>query len=93
MNKILFILTAVVISVSFWLIIIYNGTVNLEHNIAKLISESQNIQNANIELKEKILSALSGENLEKIAEEQGLVKDRNPQYFEIDQKWVIASRF
>lgn len=82
---------AVIIAV-FWLIILYNSTVALEHGISGMRAELKSIQAANAELKETLLSLFDASTFGKIIDGT-LVKDKNPEYIKVSQKWSFASSY
>jgi cell division protein FtsL len=63
---------------------IYSKTVGLKHEIATLGSRINSEKTDNAELKNVIFKMTDPQILETIAEEKGLVEDKNPQ-------WVFAS--
>lgn len=63
----------------------YLSLVGLRHDIAKTRESLEELKVANAELKNSYYTFTSNENLEKLAVELGLVKDRAPQ-------WVLASQ-
>lgn len=75
------------------LIMLYNQTVNFEHNFSLLDAKFKNVQAANAELKDKFFGLFVSENLEKLANDRGLVKEKNPQYIEVHPKWEVASHY
>ena len=70
-------------ALSMW-VFVYIETVNLNHNIAKAKNDIENIKVENADLKDRYYGLVDADNLEKLAAERGLVKDKNPQ-------WAFAS--
>ena len=64
----------------------YLSLVGLRHDIANTRETLEELKVANAELKNSYYAFTSNENLEKLATELGLVKDRTPQ-------WALASQF
>ncbi len=65
-------------------VFIYLQTVTANHDIKKAKAQLEELKVDNAELKNKYYGLIDAGNLEKLAEERGLVKDRNPQ-------WSIAA--
>jgi cell division protein FtsL len=63
---------------------IYSKTVGLKHEIASYKMTAKNEKTENAELKNALFKMTDPQMLEAIAEEKGLVEDKNPQ-------WVFAS--
>lgn len=71
---------------------LYNAVVNLAHEIeiqAKTL-EAARVRNA--ELKNQLFARLDSSELRALAQKQGLVHERSPNYFESDPRWLSASR-
>lgn len=75
-----------------FLIALYNQTVNLEHEIKAARDEVQNIQAENAEYKDKIFNLLSAKNIESIAAERQLVKEKEPEYIQA-HRWAVVSQY
>lgn len=73
-----------------WLVILYNQIVNLRHSISDSNSSFQKVQATNAELKDDMLSLFDDVGLQKLASEQGLVKEKKPEYQQVKQQWVFA---
>jgi len=63
----------------------YLSLVGLRHDIVNTREDLEELKVANAELKNSYYAFTSNENLEKLAAELGLVKDRTPQ-------WALASQ-
>lgn len=81
--------------VIWWMVYVYNSTVDLSHNITVLESRIQKEEVASADLKNQLYSALDPVKLEEIAKAKGLVKDKDPQYLEANYKvlWQFASQY
>ncbi len=67
-------------------VLLYMQTVTLKHDLAKKQNTLENFKVENAELKNNFYGLVDVNNLEKLANELGLVQDKNPQ-------WAFASRF
>ncbi len=76
-----------------WLVVLYNRMVNVTHGMENARAEIKTLQTQNSELQERIFTLFDNRNLLKLAEEKSLIKDRNPQYFEVDRQWSLASQY
>lgn len=77
---------------TFWLVIAYNKTVDLSHDIVSVKVQLQSVGAENTALNNQVLATLGGANFAALAAADGLVQDKNPQYFTSDQQWPIASQ-
>ena len=75
------------------MVVLYNATVNLDHNITAAKAELDAIGAQNTALNNKVIAALSGNNLTAVAAADGLVAEAKPQYFPVNQSWLIASHY
>ncbi len=76
------------------LIVLYNYVVNFNKNIVKMEKDIKQFEIQTTELTEKIFDIVSGDNLEKIAQEYGMVKENNPEYLEINSKsWQLGLNY
>lgn len=87
----LWVLVALTVVASVWLVYLYNRAVNLKHGISEVQNEIERIQTENSELKEEIFVLLDSDKFREFAAERGLVQERDPRYFELDRKWSLAS--
>lgn len=90
------VLAVVVIAGIFGMIALYNATVNLSHNIAAAKAQLDSIGARNTQLNDQILSLTTGAAFTDLAAADGLVQDKNPQYFTKNQSqqspsWPLAS--
>jgi hypothetical protein len=84
----------------FWLVLLYNNIVNLNHNIATAKSQLDAIGVANTTLNAQTVAALKVVQSGDLATADGLVADAHPQYFTNNQPpitsnqsaWPIASQ-
>lgn len=67
-------------------VFIYSRTVNLTHDLKKIEAELIELRVQNADLKNGFYSAIDSKKLEDLAQEKGLIIDRNPQ-------WEFASHF
>lgn len=67
-------------------VFVYLQTVNAKHDLARIKEELEIIKVENAELKNSYYEMVDTDNLERLAEEKGFVKDKNPQ-------WALASPF
>ena len=74
---------AVLVLSSFWLIFLYNRSVDLEHRISDGQAQLRKLQAGKAELQDKIFALSSDANLGSISGERHLVKDKTPEYFEV----------
>ena len=77
---------------TFWLVIAYNKTVNLSHDISSTKTQLDSIGAENTAANNKIIATLGGSNLAVVASESNLVQEKSPEYFQLDKKWPIVSR-
>lgn len=96
-NLILGVLVVAVVLGVFGMIALYNSTVNLSHNIAAAKAELDAIGTENTKLNDQVLSLTTGSSFTNLAAADGLVQDKNPQYFTENQKpqtqsWPLASQ-
>ncbi len=94
-NDILALLVAGLVAGVFGMVVLYNATVNLDHNVATAKTELDQIGAANTKLKNQIVAALGASDLGAVAAANGLVEDAKPQYFQVrgTETWSIASHF
>jgi hypothetical protein len=92
LNVVIALLVVALLGGTFWLVIAYNKTVNLSHDIASEKNQLQSIGAQNTTLNNQVLATLGGANFTALAAADGLVEDKNPQYFTVNQQWPIASQ-
>lgn len=81
-NRILLILIVGAVFAALWLVVLYNGTVNLEYGIIGMRAEFKEAQIENAQLQERMLGLFDPSNFEEIIG-SGLIQDKNPEYVEI----------
>lgn len=91
-NVLIFIFSLISVCVAILLIILYNNVINFENKISAAKLEIKKIETETAELKENLFNLLASDNLKKVAEENGLVEDKNPEYFKLKQ-WQIGLNF
>ena len=92
MNAVIVLLVCALLGGTLWLVVAYNKTVDLSHDIASAKSKLGTIGAENTSLNNNILATLGGSNFTALASANGLVTDKNPQYFPINQQWPLASQ-
>ena len=95
LNILIILLSLFCASVIWWMVSVYNSTVDLSHNITVLEVRIQKGEVASAELKNELYSALDPIKLEEMAKAKGLVKDKDPQYLEANYNvsWQFASQY
>ncbi|MBU6500746.1 MAG: hypothetical protein KGJ89_03205 [Patescibacteria group bacterium] len=93
LNKIMALLAVSMALGVIWLIVIYNKSVTLDHNISQMNNEFQIIQSQNAELKDEIIKVADTKNSADLISQNNLIQDKNPQYFEINKQWSLASQY
>jgi cell division protein FtsB len=83
-KRLTIILSSILIGVVVFGVFLYLQTVNAKHDLTKMKQELENMRVQNAELKEKYYSLVDATSLEQLAEERGLIQDKNPQ-------WAFAS--
>jgi len=89
-DVLLFISLILLFFASLALVIIYNYVVNFENSILEKQKEIKKIETQIAESKENLFNLLSSENLKKIAEENGLIEEKNPEYVELNSNQWLA---
>ena len=92
LNAIIAMLVIALLGGTFWLVIAYNKTVDLSQDVVSMKAQLQTIGAENTALNNQVLDTLGGANFTALAAADGLVEDKNPQYFTSDQQWPIASQ-
>jgi hypothetical protein len=81
----------------FWLIALYNNTVDLNHGIATLKAKLDSVGADNTSLNNQVIAALGSIQSGGLAAQDGLVQDNHPQYYQQpiatnqSSEWHIAS--
>jgi hypothetical protein len=92
LNVAIAMLVAAVLGGTFWLVVAYNKTVDLSHDISSAKAQLDTIGAENTALNNQILATLGDVDSSALATADGLVTDKNPQYFTTAQQWPIASQ-
>lgn len=92
LNAVIALLVVALLGGTFWLVIAYNKTVDLSQDIVSEKAQLQSIGAQDTSLNNQVLATLGGANFTALAAADGLVEDKNPQYFTIDQQWPLASQ-
>src|SRR3989344_2535022 len=90
LNKTIFALVGVVVATAFWLVILYNNIVDLEHGISSVREEIKSLQVESVDLNEKLFAIFDSSNFSKVLG-ANLIQDKNPEYMEVSSKWHFAS--
>ena len=77
---------------TFWLVVAYNQTVNVSHNISKMKAQLDAIGAENTAASNQIVATLSAKQAAALAADDGLVQENKPQYVTINKQWPIVSR-
>jgi hypothetical protein len=85
LNIIIAMLVITILGGTFWLVVAYNKTVDLSHDILSEKAQLDVIGASSTALNNSILSTLGGANFQALAVADGLVAEKNPQYFQLDQ--------
>lgn len=78
-------LVVAILGGTFWLVVAYNKTVDLSQDIVSIKSQINTIGANTTSLNNNIISTLGETNFQSIALQDGLVEDKNPQYYQIDE--------
>lgn len=93
LKGILFVLGIGTLGGIFLLVGLYNSTVNLSHNISTAKTEIDVVSAQNTNLNNAIIAALGSNQVAANARANNLVEDKNPHYFPVDSKWLLASQY
>ncbi len=91
-NIVLVFMTLAVLAGTFWLVVAYNQTVNIGHNIEAMKSELDAIGAANTAESNQLVAKLSADQAATLAASDGLVQENKPQYNTVNSQWPIVSR-
>ena len=92
LTKIIFGLVAALLLEALWLVMLYNHVVNAQHAIVAAQNDIRAMETRSAELKDKIFTLFSTQELESFASAHGLVSDRNPHYLEVQIAQKPAER-
>ena len=90
LNNILIVLGIFTVLSSFWLVMLYNKSVNLDHGISRMKTEFSAIQSENLAIKTKIFNLINSSDPSSIG---GLIQEKNPEYIETRNTWSFASDY
>ena len=93
LNVALVILGIMVLGGIFVLVGFYNDTVNFSHNISAIKTELDAVNAENTILNNTVIADLGGNQITAFAQTNNLVEDKNPQYFSVNSKWLLASQY
>lgn len=82
---------AALMGAAFWSIILYNKTVNMEHDIVTKNREYQALLAKNGELKQTLYSMTDVKNLQRAARDGGLTLIAHPEYVEPGSRVALAA--
>ena len=85
-------LSIAILGGTFWLVVVYNQTVNAEHDIAAAKAKLDAIGAQNTAINNQMVATLSVTQAAALAAQDGLVQDNKPQYVTINNQWPIVSR-
>lgn len=91
-NIILVLLVLAIFTGTFWLVVAYNQTVNVSHNIEAVKAKLDAVGAGNTAMSNQIIATLGGDQAATIAAKDGLVQENKPQYVTINNQWPIVSR-
>ncbi|HUC31504.1 MAG TPA: hypothetical protein VMR99_02325 [Candidatus Paceibacterota bacterium] len=92
LNAVIALLVIALLGGTVWLVIAYNKTVDLSQDIISAKAQLDSVGAQDTALNNQALATLGGADFTSLAAADGLVEDKNPQYFTIDQQWPIASQ-
>lgn len=95
-NKLAVFLAAVSFLGVLWLVVLFNQTVTVEHDVSKLSLESQSVEAKNAELKDELFLIFDKDSAGGLARERALIEEKNPEYLEVyreNDAWALASHF
>lgn len=75
-----------------WAIYLYNGIVNMRHELSVQRKRLESLGVENAELRNDVLRVVNSETMESLAQQLNLTKERQPRYFSTTQ-WPLASHF
>lgn len=89
-NKLLVLFCAPLFLGIVWLVALYNQTVNIGHGIEEMNADLKKLQGETAELQDTMFNSFSGERIEAFAKENRLIKEKTPEYLEINDQWAFA---
>jgi hypothetical protein len=91
-NVAIAILVVLVLAGTFWVVVGYNKTVDLSHDIVLAKTQLGSTGAQNTALNNDVVAVLGGGQIGAVAAADNLVQNNKPQYFSINQQWPIASQ-
>jgi len=91
-NVVIAMMVVLVLVGTFWVVVGYNKTVDLSHNITAAKTKLDAVGAQNTSLNNNVTGMLGGGQVSALAAADNLVQDNKPQYFSINQQWPIASQ-
>jgi hypothetical protein len=91
-NFIIAALVVLILTGTFWIVVEYNKTVDLSHDILTEKTQLDTVGAENTSLNNQVIATLGGGQIANLAASDNLVQDSKPQYFSINQQWPIASQ-
>ena len=85
LNIVIAMLVITILGGTFWLVVAYNKTVDLSHDIVSMKAQIDALGASSTALNNTIISTLGGTDFQTVAAADGLVAEKNPQYFQLDQ--------
>jgi len=73
-------LIAICLIASLWIVLSYNRSVNLEHEISAKEINIRELQTNKAQLQDKMFTLLSDVNLKEFSRNRNLIEEKNPQY-------------
>jgi hypothetical protein len=93
LNLVIAVLVIALLGGTFWLVVAYNKTVDLSQDILSDKAKLQTVGAENTALNNQVLATLGGADFQSLATADGLVQDKNPEYFTSDNsQWPLASQ-
>lgn len=90
-NALIAMLVVLVFGATVFVIVEYNKTVDLNHNILAAKTEIDSVGAENTELSNSVIATLGGGRIDALAAADGLIAENKPQYSSINPQWPIAS--
>ena len=76
LNAVIVLLVVALLGGTFWLVIAYNKTVDLSHDIISIKAQLESVGAQNTTLNNQVLATLGGANFTSLATADGLVQDK-----------------
>lgn len=92
MSRIMILMAIPLVIGAIWLVFVYNQVVSINHDISSIKKEIELNLEETAALKEKVFNFYNSDNVDLVISQLNLVKEKNPEYFKISEKWVFASQ-